>query len=99
MKLFNKIHNLINEVQKKVFKTTNSEKIQKMSYPYSDDLQKKLALLINNIEAIDEEDLKGVEYKKIETGANKDLFISYRLDFHTRDELNEFKKKYNSLIL
>ncbi|SVE18992.1 uncharacterized protein METZ01_LOCUS471846, partial [marine metagenome] len=87
------------EVQKKIFKTTNSKKIQKMYYPYSDELQKKLALLIKNIEAVDEEDLKGIEYKKIETEANNDLFISYRLDFHTRDELNEFKKKYNSLIL
>ena len=39
------------------------------------------------------------EGKKIETEENNDLFISYRLDFHTRDELNKFKKKYNSLIL
>ena len=99
MKFFNKILNLINEVQKKIFKILNSEKMQIKYYPLSDKLQKKLALLINNIEAVDEEDLKRVEYKKIETGANNDLFISYRLDFHTRDELNEFKKKYNSLIM
>jgi len=65
----------------------------------SDKLQKKLALLIKDIDAVDKKDLKHVEYKKMDKGTKNDLFSSYRLDFHTRDDLNYFKKKYQSLLL
>lgn len=65
----------------------------------SDELEKKLALLIKDIDVVDQVDLKKVEYKKMNKGISNDLFTSYRLDFHTRDELNNFKKKYNSLLL
>jgi len=65
----------------------------------SDKLQKKLALLIKDIDAVDKKDLKHVEYKKMDKGTKNDLFSSYRLDFHTRDDLNYFKKKYRSLLL
>ena len=96
MKLFNKILKHTNTL-KKIFKAKNIE-ISKKNYPYSDDLEKKLALLISDIDTIDKEDLKNIEYKK-NKNKEKDLFISYRLDFHSRDELNFFKKKYDSLIL
>ena len=65
----------------------------------SDELEKKLALLIKDIEAVNQADLKHVEYKKIDKGTKNDLFTYYRLDFHTRDDLNHFKNKYKSLLL
>lgn len=99
MKLFNEIHKLINALQKKILKKINIEKNQTIHYPYSDELQKKLGLLIDNINNIDQKDLKKVMYRKIETKKNQKLLISYRLDFYSKDELNAFKKKYNSFIL
>jgi len=68
-------------------------------YLQSDELQIKLALLIKDIDAVDQADLKQVEYKRMNQETKNDLFSSYRLDFHTRDELNHFKKKYRSLLL
>ena len=70
----------------------------------SDDLrshkfEKKLALLVSQIEQINPEDLKYVNITKLDTSANGDLFNAYRLDFHTRDKLKLFKKKYKALIL
>ena len=65
----------------------------------SDELEKKLALLIKNIEAVDQADLKHLEYKKMDKGTKNDLFSSYRPDFHTLDDLNHFKKKYKSFLL
>lgn len=99
MNLFIKINNTINVLLKKIFKIIDIQEKIKPNYPYSDKLQKKLALLIKDIEVVDIKDLKGIEHKKIEKDLGKDLFTSYRLDFHSRDELEHFKKKYNSLIL
>ena len=62
-------------------------------------MEKKLALLIKNIDVVDQVDLKKVEYKKMNEEISNDLFTSYRLDFHTRDELSHFKKKYSALLL
>ena len=81
------------------FKIINIQKKTKINYPYSDKLQKKLGLLIKDIEVVSIKDLKRVEHKKIEGELGKDFLTSYRLDFHTRDELEDFKKKYNFLIL
>jgi len=65
----------------------------------SDELQKKLALLVSNISAIDQIDLKNIEYTKMNKSSEKDLFTSFRLDFHTKQELEEFKEKYHHIIL
>ena len=65
----------------------------------SDELEKKLALLIKDIDSVDQADLKQVEYKRKNQETKNDLLSSYRLDFHTRDELNRFKTKYRSLLL
>ena len=61
--------------------------------------EKKLALLVSQIEQINPEDLKYVNITKLDTSANGDLFNAYRLDFNTKDKLKIFKKKYKSLIL
>jgi hypothetical protein len=65
----------------------------------SHDYEKKLALIVKNTEEVDYSDLKYVEITKLDTRDKNDLFSAYRLDFHTRDKLILFKKKYKSLIL
>jgi hypothetical protein len=65
----------------------------------SHDYEKKLALIVTNTEEVDYSDLKYVEITKLDTRDKNDLFSAYRLDFHTRDKLILFKKKYKSLIL
>ena len=63
------------------------------------DYERKLALIVKNTEEVDYSDLKYVEITKLDTTDKNDFFSAYRLDFHTRDKLILFKKKYKSLIL
>ena len=65
----------------------------------SHDFERKLALIVKNTDEVDYSDLKYVEITKLDTRDKNDLFSAYRLDFHTRDKLILFKKKYKSLIL
>ena len=65
----------------------------------SHDYERKLALIVKNTEEVDYSDLKYVEITKLDTRDKNDLFSAYRLDFHTREKLILFKKKYKSLIL
>ena len=99
MKFLKPFHNLINVIKTKLVKDNNEEENIVNQHLQSDELQIKLALLIKDIDAVDQADLKQVEYKKMNQETKNDLFSSYRLDFHTRDELNHFKKKYRSLLL
>ncbi len=96
MKYLNKF---INVFKKRLEKQNNEKENIEHNDLQSDELEKKLALLIKNIDVVDQVDLKHVEYKKMNKEISNDLFTSYRLDFHTRDELNNFKKKYSSLLL
>ena len=99
MKFLTPLHNLINVIKTKLVKDNNEEENIVNQHLQSDELQIKLALLIKDIDAVDQADLKQVEYKRMSKETKNDLFSSYRLDFHTRDELNHFKKKYRSLLL
>ena len=99
MKFLTPLHNLINVIKTKLVKDNNEKENIVNQYLQSDELQIKLALLIKDIDAVDQADLKQVEYKRMNQETKNDLFSSYRLDFHTRDELNHFKKKYRSLLL
>ena len=65
----------------------------------SHDYERKLALIVKNTEEVHYSDLKYVEITKLDTRDKNDLFSAYRLDFHTRDKLILFKKKYKSHIL
>ena len=65
----------------------------------SHDFERKLALIVKNTDEVNYSDLKYVEITKLDTRDKNDLFSAYRLDFHTRDKLILFKKKYKSLIL
>ncbi len=93
------IHKLINTFKTRLIKNNNNNNNIIYQHPQSDKLKRKLALLIKDIETVDQMDLKQVEYKKMNQETKNDLFSSYRLDFHTRDELNRFKTKYRSIIL
>ena len=95
MKFLTPFHNLISAFKTRLVKNNNDEQKDLQS----DDLEKKLALLIKDIEAVDQADLKHVEYKRMNQEVKNDLFSSCRLDFPTRMELNSFKKKYQSLLL
>ena len=65
----------------------------------SHDYERKLALIVKNTEEVEYLDLKYVEITKLDSRNKNDLFSAYRLNFHTRDKLILFKKKYKSLIL
>ena len=65
------------------------------SYNY----EKKLALIIKEVNSVDNIDLKYVQITKLDSLKTSDLFSAFRLDFHTRDKLQLFKKKYKSLLL
>ena len=99
MKFLKPFHNLINVIKTKLLKDNNKEENIVNELLKSDELQLKLALLIKDIDSVDRADLKKVEYKELNLETKNDLFSSYRLDFHTRDELNRFKTKYISLLL
>tara|TARA_B110000196_G_C20557080_1_gene391443 strand:+ start:100 stop:399 length:300 start_codon:yes stop_codon:yes gene_type:complete len=99
MKFLTSFHNLISTFKTRLVKNNNDEQSIMHQDLQSTELEKKLALLIKDIDAVDKKDLKHVEYKKMDKGTKNDLFSSYRLDFHTRDDLNYFKKKYRSLLL
>ncbi len=65
----------------------------------SKELEWKLALLVRNVDDVEDIDLKFVKMTKIDVGTKKDLFTSYRLDFNGREKLNLFKKKYKNILL
>ena len=65
----------------------------------SHEYEKKNALIIKDTETVKHNDLKYVVSTKLDTSNNNDLFSTYRLDFHSREALELFKKKYKSLIL
>ncbi len=65
----------------------------------SKELEWKLALLVRNIDDVEDIDLKFVSVSKKDIGIKKDLFTSYRLDFNGRERLNQFKRKYKKILL
>ena len=96
MKFIGFIKKLITNIFKSVKK--NDEDMIPQEFR-SHDYERKLALIVKNTEKVDYSDLKYVEITKLDTKDKNDLFSAYRLDFHTRDKLILFKKKYKSLIL
>jgi len=96
------IKNLINKIIKGNFKSSKlieEEEILNIPGLLSNEYQKKLALIIKNFEDIDKLDLKFVEHQKLGSKTSEDLLTSYRLDFHSKEALIRFKKKYKDHIL
>jgi len=97
-----KIKNLFNNIIQPNFKSSKlNEEEDVLNTPglLSNEYQKKLALIIKNFEDIEKQDLKFVEHQKLGSKTSEDLFTSYRLDFHSREALIRFKKKYRDYIL
>ena len=67
--------------------------------PQSYELQRKLALLVSNIDKIDKRDIQHLEYRRYGDSKEDDLLTSYRIDFHNRDDLEVFKEKYKDCLL
>ena len=84
-------------LQKKKEEIMESLYFEKRS-PQSYELQRKLALLVSNINKIDKSDIVDLEHRKYRNSKEVDLF-SYRIDFRNRDDLEFFKKKYKNYLL
>ena len=94
MKILDNISNLFSQNK------NNSDKEDTTPENFrSKELEWKLALLVRNIDDVEDIDLKFVSVSKKDIGTKKDLFTSYRLDFNGRDKLVSFKKKYKNLLL
>ena len=94
MKILDNLSNLLSQSSKKsVREDAISENLR------SKELEWKLALLVRDIDDVEDIDLKYVSVSKIDMGTKKDLFTSYRLDFNGREKLNQFKKKYKNILI
>ena len=67
--------------------------------PLSYELQRKLALLVSNIDKIDKRDIQHLERRRYGDSKEDDLLTSYRIDFRNRDDLENFKKKYKEYLI
>ena len=94
MKIFDNISNLFSQNKNNSDKEDSTPENLR-----SKELEWKLALLVRNIDDVEDIDLKFVSVSKKDIGTKKDLFTSYRLDFNGRDKLVSFKKKYKNLLL
>ena len=85
-------------LQKKKEEIMESLSFNKRS-PHSFELQRKLALLVSNIDKIDKRDFQNLEHRRYGDSKEDDLLTSYRIDFHNRDDLEIFKEKYKDCLL
>ena len=87
-----------NLLQKKKEKIMKSLSFDKRS-PQSFELQRKLALLVSNIDKIDKRDFQDLEHRRYGDSKEDDLLTSYRIDFRNRDDLENFKQKYKEYLI
>ena len=86
----------------KIFNVNNKYKTEEHTIPdnlRSKELEWKLALLVRNVDNVEDLDLQFVKMTKINMGTKQDFYTSYRLDFDVREKLNQFKKKYKDILL
>ena len=86
----------------KLFNVNNKYKTEENTIPdnlRSKELEWKLALLVRNVDNVEDMDLQFVKITKINMGTKQDFYTSYRLDFDIREKLNQFKKKYQDILL
>ena len=86
---------LLQNKKKKILESLPFEKKSPQSYA----LQRRLGLLVSNIDKIDEKDIQYLEYKRYGDSKKENPLTSYRIDFHNRDDLEIFKKKYKKYLL
>ena len=87
-----------NLLQKKKGEIMRSLSFDKRS-PQSFELQRKLALLVSNIDKIDKRDFQDLEHRRYDDSKEDDLLNSYRIDFRNKDDLENFKEKYKNYLL
>lgn len=87
-----------NLLQKKKEEIMKSLSFDKRS-PQSFELQRKLALLVSNIDKIDKRDFQDLVHRRYGDSKEDDLLNSYRIDFRNRDDLENFKEKYKNYLL
>jgi hypothetical protein len=87
-----------NLLQKKKEEIMKSLSFDKRS-PQSFELQRKLALLVSNIDKIDKRDFQDLEHRRYGDSKEDDLLTSYRIDFRNRDDLENFKQKYKEYLI
>ena len=95
MKFLKSFHNLINIIKTKLVKDNNEVENIVNQDLQSDELQIKLALLIKDIDAVDQSDLKQVEYKKMNQETKNDPFRNSSCNDNRRD-FNNFGKWSNA---
>ena len=86
----------------KLFNLNNKYKTEEHTIPdnlRSKELEWKLALLVRNVDNVEYMDLQYVKITKINMGTKQDFYTSYILDFDIREKLNQFKKKYQDILL
>ena len=86
----------------KLFNLNNKYKTEEHTIPdnlRSRELEWKLALLVRNVDKVEDMDIQFVKITKINLGTKQDFYTSYRLDFDVRERLNQFKKKYKDILL
>ena len=87
-----------NLLQKKKEEIMGSLSFGKRS-PQSFELQRKLALLVSNIDMIDKRDFQDLLHRRYDDSKEDDLLNSYRIDFRNKDDLENFKEKYKNYLL
>jgi hypothetical protein len=88
-------YSLLRKKRKKIMESLSFEKRS----PQSFELQRRLALLVSNIDNIDKRDLQHLEHRRYGNSKEDDLLTSYRIDFHNRDDLEIFKQKYMDYLI
>ena len=87
--------NLLQKKKEEIMKSLSFDKRSPQSY----ELQRKLALLVSNIDKIDKRDFQDLEHRRYGDSKEDDLLTSYRIDFRNRDDLENFKQKYKEYLI
>jgi len=86
---------LLRKKREEIMETLSFEKRSPQSFV----LQKRLALLVSNIDNIDKRDFQHLEHRRYGDSKEDDLLTSYRIDFHNKDDLETFKLKYKDYLI
>ena len=87
--------NLLQKKKEEIMESLSFEKRSPQSY----ELQWRLALLVSSIDNIDKRDFQHLVHRKYGDSKEDDLLTSYRIDFHNKEDLENFKEKYRKYLL
>ena len=87
--------NLLQKKKEEIMESLSFEKRSPQSY----ELQRKLALLVSNIDKVDKRDFQDLVHRRYDDSKEDDLLNSYRIDFRNKDDLENFKQKYKQYLI